>query len=48
MKRHSLLLMAMIVVGFAGPGRADLYQWSVADGGNGHFYEAVLVPTGID
>ncbi len=22
-------------------------QWSIADGGNGHYYEAVLVPEGI-
>ena len=26
---------------------ASPVQWSIADGGNGHYYEAVLVPEGI-
>jgi hypothetical protein len=32
----------------AGLCRADLYEWSVSSGGNGHFYEPVLVSAGID
>ena len=48
MKRLYLLLSAAIVAGFAVASKADLYKWSVTDGGNDHYYEAVLVPGGID
>lgn len=27
---------------------ADWMQWTVASGGNGHYYEAILAPNGID
>lgn len=46
--RRSLLLSAAIIVEFAGLCPADLYEWSASDGGNGHFYDAVLIPGGID
>jgi Lectin C-type domain/PEP-CTERM motif len=29
------------------PAQAAKFQWSVEDGGNGHFYEPVVVPNGI-
>jgi len=46
--RQKILVLMMIVVGGPGFCSADLCEWSVADGGNGHFYEAVLVSDGID
>ncbi|RPJ36526.1 MAG: hypothetical protein EHM35_07980 [Planctomycetaceae bacterium] len=48
MKRQSVLVSVSILFGVTGLCRADLYQWSVASGGSGHFYEPVLVPAGID
>jgi hypothetical protein len=48
MRKQSILLAATIVMGLAGVCEADLYEWSVSSGGNGHFYEAVLVLAGID
>jgi hypothetical protein len=48
MTKHTALLTAAIVVGFVGLCEADLYEWSLSAGGNGHFYEPVLVSGGID
>jgi len=42
-----VLVVAMIVIGLAGIADAELVQWAVEDGGNGHFYEAVAEPDGI-
>ncbi len=48
MRRQSFCVTAAIVAGIAGLANANLCQWSVTDGGNGHYYEAVLTPQGID
>ncbi len=48
MEKQTVLLTAVVVVGFTVVCNADLYQWSVTNGGNDHYYEAVLVPAGID
>ena len=36
-----------IAVWFAGSSSSALCEWLIADGGNGHFYEAVAVPNVI-
>jgi hypothetical protein len=48
MGKRSVLLAAMVLTGLTQFCEADLYQWSVESGGNGHFYEPVLVLAGID
>jgi hypothetical protein len=48
MRRQSVPLMVGILMGMAGICEADLYEWPVSSGGNGHFYEAILVAGGID
>jgi hypothetical protein len=48
MRRQSVVLTAATLAGLAGLCQADLREWSVSSGRNGHFYEAVLVPEGID
>jgi len=49
MRLKSLLVLALpYLLFFAGGSWADLYEWSVSSGGNGHFYEPVLVLAGID
>jgi hypothetical protein len=48
MKGRSVFLATVILVGLPALCLADLYQWSVEDGGNGHYYETVLAPAGID
>ena len=48
MKRHNVFLLAVVLVcGFTAPTKATLVEWLVSEGGNGHFYEAIAVPTGI-
>ncbi len=46
--RSVLVLSVLSLTCWAGDGRADLHEWSVVSGGNGHFYEPVLVSGGID
>ena len=41
----SVLLVVSVLIG--GTSLAEPVLWDVADGGNGHFYEAVAVPGGI-
>ena len=48
MRWQSIVLTAAIVIGPTGHSKANLYEWSASSGGNGHFYEPVLVPAGID
>jgi hypothetical protein len=48
MRRQSVVLRAATLAGLTGLCEADLCEWSVRSGGNGRFYEAVLVPEGID
>ena len=40
----SILLAAILVAGFVSTTEATIAEWSVADGGNGHLYEAIAVP----
>jgi len=49
MFRQSYLGVATCALTTALPGitQGDIVQWSVADGGNGHFYEVVEAPDGI-
>ena len=48
MARFAVLLSAVVLlVAFTPATKAASVQWSVADGGNGHFYEAFSVPDGI-
>jgi hypothetical protein len=49
MRLKSVPVLALLCLTFCtGECQADLYQWSVSGGGNGHFYEPVLVSAGID
>jgi len=49
MKRQSITAFGMVLISlFAGVCSAAPTQWSIGAGGNGHFYDAVLVPSGID
>jgi LPXTG-motif cell wall-anchored protein len=41
MKRLMVALVAIVLVGVGQFARGDTVQWKVADGGNGHYYEAV-------
>jgi hypothetical protein len=48
MRRYETFVLAAILVGgFAPITEATPVQWLVADGGNGHFYEAFSVSAGI-
>ena len=48
MKRHGLIMLGVIlVVSLPSLTEATLVQWSVDEGGNGHFYEAFSVSGGI-
>ncbi len=48
MRRHTTFVLAAILVGsFAPMTEATPVQWLVADGGNGHFYEAFSASGGI-
>ena len=40
MKKTLLLLIAVFVL-TTGLAFADLVEWKIADGGNGHYYEAI-------
>ena len=42
------ILTCLAVVLCAGSASAEWVEWATASGGNGHFYEAVLVTDGID
>ena len=52
--RRFLVALAGLIAFYSGPALDDVavsaapVQWKISDGGNGHFYEAVYVPTGID
>ena len=46
MKR--ITLVSLVVTLFSASASADWLQWTAVSGGNGHLYEAVHVPTGID
>ncbi len=49
MKRQSIVAFGMVIMSlFASVCSADPTEWSIAVGGNGHFYEPVLVTSGID
>jgi hypothetical protein len=49
MKRQSIIAFGMVLISlFGGVCSAAPTEWSIGAGGNGHFYEAVLVPSGID
>ena len=45
MKRQTLFVSVVVLAGIC---HADVYEWSTTVGGNGHFYEPVLVTGGID
>jgi hypothetical protein len=42
-----LLILIILIVGSARTATAVPTQWLVIDGGNGHYYEGVIVPDGI-
>jgi len=42
MKRETIAVLAAFVSSMAVPSQAAPIQWTVADGGNGHFYELVV------
>ncbi len=48
MRKLAVLLTTTFVLGFAGLCEGAFCEWPVSSGGNGHFYEAVLVPAGLD
>ena len=49
MKKQSITVWAILLVcGFVTLVEAAPTQWSVADGGNGHYYDVINVPGGID
>jgi hypothetical protein len=49
MKLKSALGLALLCLTFCSDASwADLHEWSVSSGGNGHFYDPVLVSAGID
>lgn len=48
MEKQGLFVLAIVgVAGLVTTANAVPVEWRVADGGNGHFYEAIAVPTGI-
>lgn len=48
MERQLVLWVTVTMLALPGLCGAGICEWPVGIGGNGHFYEAVLVPTGID
>jgi len=44
---HTQLLCCVVIITLVTIAGAAPVEWPVAEGGNGHFYEAVLVPDGI-
>jgi len=42
------MLAMMVIASLNGVSKAGPVQWLLADGGNGHFYEAVVVPEGTN
>jgi hypothetical protein len=48
MKCIPALLLPAFLAGTASGQHADAVQWRVEDGGNGHWYQAVLVPCDVD
>lgn len=46
MSNH-LIVASMLALALAAPSTAQLVQWPAASGGNGHYYEVVLVPAGV-
>jgi hypothetical protein len=44
-KCYSMAVLVAIMFGFTATGTP--VQWEIADGGNGHWYEAILAPGGI-
>lgn len=48
MSKKFVIAKAAVIVLIAGVARGDLVEWPIASGGNGHFYEAVLVSEGIN
>jgi hypothetical protein len=48
MKKQWIFVLAIIlVISLVGRAQAALVEWSIADGGNGHFYEAIAAPEPI-
>lgn len=48
MKRQCVSVLAMfLVISLFGRAQATLIEWSITDGGNGHFYEAIAAPEPI-
>ncbi len=46
--RRLWLLVGLLALGWSSGAGATPVQWTAASGGNGHFYEAILVLEGID
>ncbi|MBN2315937.1 MAG: hypothetical protein JXM79_18570 [Sedimentisphaerales bacterium] len=46
MKRQSILISSIIVI-WSYTANADPIQWSISDGGNGHFYELIVAEDSI-
>ena len=44
---HKIVVLFVMILAVPLPGLAEVVEWSVSSGGNGHRYEAVLVPEGI-
>ncbi len=47
-KGYVYVLVFAIITCFSGMCKATMVEWSPDDGGNGHFYEVILVTEGID
>src|SRR6185369_4985113 len=47
MRSHIGLVLALFLISI-GSASANPTQWTPGSGGNGHFYDAILVPGGID
>ena len=47
-QRTVRLLYVVAIALLLRPCRADVYEWSAAEGGNGHYYELVEVLPGVD
>jgi hypothetical protein len=47
MERNILIRIVLVGAFITGIAKGTIVRWSLDEGGNGHFYEAVVAPTGI-
>ncbi|MBN2457426.1 MAG: PEP-CTERM sorting domain-containing protein [Sedimentisphaerales bacterium] len=48
MRSRNVTIWVMMLICLSGMCKTTMVEWSIDDGGNGHFYEAVLATDGID